>query len=1072
MKNQMYTLGHVGIRALGVLALCVSISGCSDEYTLDDEKPAWLGESIYVRLKSDGNFTNYLRLMDDIGMDTVLSRTGSRTIFAANDSAFNVFYQNNAKLSPLDPWHTATSYDRLSDNQKALLANSTMLNNAITMETLSSSSGNNIERGKYLRRRTLVSIADSVNHFLSSQLPYSYNQTGDMDYWARFRSQSYTPGIDDGTGPGIYMTDGDGTNNMMLCFTAEQMAKNNVTDDDFEMVMGQKRNPTDVYVYDAKIVQQDITCQNGYINMLGKVVRPLPNMAELIRTNGMTNIFSHILERFSVPVYVKSYNELYQKSHRTFTDTIYTKWYFSPVGTNSLLAETASGGKPVYFVTKENTKYFHIVQGATNDMAVEVPTTYSLKFDPSWNACNLVPGETDAETDMAAMFVPEDATLLEAFQRGSLRPLITEYADIVDPALTIAAQSATLENLEPLYKAIDQIPMNILQSLVNNLMRESYNGSVKSKFASLKNDAQESLFGTGGCTVSTVKLACNGAVYITKSFHAPADYSSVAAPAYMNSDKRVMRFAIYNGSGSETDYMRGLNYYAYLKAMTSRFTLFLPDDDAMLYIYQPMSFVCKNPHLVKLTYNKSFDKPGQASGEPVKCEVWDYDQAQGYMSGTRAKTNPYSMDDRAGILTDVLQTHTLVHQTEDDLISKSADRPLAERDQYYVTKSNDALKVTYNSNGSVAYVQGGFQIENEQRGFDQPEGDDKRRGTVRCHVKDRSLYQEGGNGDTYILDAPIIPAVKSVFAVMKEHEAFQPFFNLCIGINPDIIEACDFYKKENGEEMEVQDRTRLEEKTYTVFLEKNSTIDCVTAFFNQYQYSVFVPTGEALERARAGGYLYTWEDIQAQFDACAEENPDYDGSTVTQKYIIRDQGEKDVLRAKIIYLFNFIRMHFMDSSVFADNTSWDLNDDIQHQNYATSCFYQTSATQGNFMKLHIKRHGHGKMTVQGMNVAMDGLCGSEANVLDVVDSSTGINVPLRNMMAREIIVLDGTNQEVSIHNQTLSDMKNKRIGSTSSAVVHLIDQTLRYTDEPLYLDNVNNARRYLKYNKVLNKDEQ
>ena len=76
------------------LVLTGLMASCVDKYEeVDaDSKPSWLGSSIYAELKNpDGNeklsgtFNNYLRLVDDLGYAETLNRTGSKTVFPAND---------------------------------------------------------------------------------------------------------------------------------------------------------------------------------------------------------------------------------------------------------------------------------------------------------------------------------------------------------------------------------------------------------------------------------------------------------------------------------------------------------------------------------------------------------------------------------------------------------------------------------------------------------------------------------------------------------------------------------------------------------------------------------------------------------------------------------------------------------------------------------------------------------------------------------------------------------------------------------------------------------------------------
>ena len=69
-----------------------------DEYKYDDSEPTWLGASIYDRLKEgtgDHTYQNYVNIIEDLGLKEVLARTGSKTLFIADDVAFEEFYADN-----------------------------------------------------------------------------------------------------------------------------------------------------------------------------------------------------------------------------------------------------------------------------------------------------------------------------------------------------------------------------------------------------------------------------------------------------------------------------------------------------------------------------------------------------------------------------------------------------------------------------------------------------------------------------------------------------------------------------------------------------------------------------------------------------------------------------------------------------------------------------------------------------------------------------------------------------------------------------------------------------------------
>ena len=120
--------------------LCLGIVSCTKDYVVPEgDLPSWLGESIYKELQQpkelDGTFNTYIRLIDDLDYANVLNKTGSKTIFPANDEAFERFFKDgNNKFG-------AKSYDDLTRSQKAELLFSSMLDNAILVGTLSNRQG-------------------------------------------------------------------------------------------------------------------------------------------------------------------------------------------------------------------------------------------------------------------------------------------------------------------------------------------------------------------------------------------------------------------------------------------------------------------------------------------------------------------------------------------------------------------------------------------------------------------------------------------------------------------------------------------------------------------------------------------------------------------------------------------------------------------------------------------------------------------------------------------------------------------------------------------------------------------
>ena len=103
MSNRLIKDSHFAIIGMCAALALGGINACTDSYDLDEQgnNPEWLGKSIYEELQNPsgtslhGTFNTYLKLIDDLGYKEVMSKTGSKTVFVANDSAFNKFFETN-----------------------------------------------------------------------------------------------------------------------------------------------------------------------------------------------------------------------------------------------------------------------------------------------------------------------------------------------------------------------------------------------------------------------------------------------------------------------------------------------------------------------------------------------------------------------------------------------------------------------------------------------------------------------------------------------------------------------------------------------------------------------------------------------------------------------------------------------------------------------------------------------------------------------------------------------------------------------------------------------------------------
>lgn len=943
MKDRFFRLSRLLSGALALLMMGGLTYSCSDDYDLDETYPSWLGSSIYDYLKDKGNFTNTIKLIDDLDYAEVLSKTGSKTLFVADDDAYTRFYANNS-------WGVR-SYEDLTQSQKKLLLNSSMLDNAYLLEMMSSTtSSSRNEDGKFLnkntclRQPTSLTRTDSIGFYSwdSPAIPKTFNEglknvsgKPDIDYWARFRTQEKG---------GIRMAT-DGTVPMMIHWIAGQMGEKKITDGDFATIVGTTREPNDVYIYGSKVVNQDITCQNGYIDQLDNVFVTPSNMAEQIRTSSKTSIFSHMLDRFSAPYYSSSLTTAYRQLNPG-VDSVFEKRYMSARSQGASRLERDPWGNSV---------------------------TYYLSYDPGWNTYyNRSHG---LQEDMGAMFIPSDQALRNYFIGGGGQFLMDAYA---------TQKPVTEDNL---LENLDQIPLDVIQALINNMMKDSFIESVPSKYITIMNDARDPMFSNCATVdefkerIDTCLIANNGVVYVMNAVYTPARYASVSAPALVGDSLHIFNWAIT----ADDRYISNpnsapLNSFisSYLLAMSSNFSFFIPSDRALQLYYDPVSMAHSQPYALRFTYNTN------STANPVTARAYAYDKLTGEVDSVRMNTNITAtiVNNR---LKDMLDAHIIVDQNADKL-------GVYDGNEYYVSKGGAPIKVKdANAGVNGMKVYGGWQLDHGQE----------------CTVEeifDKSEKSNGyGNGFTYIIDHPIQSTVNSVYSIMSDDEnedsPYYEFYQLC-SADMDVLEEAGFA---DGETTTTKRMNAL--KKYTVFTSDNYPMDQNVRFFNTYRYTIYIPTNESVKEAISQG-LPTWtsiaEYIQSRKDyiAAHENEADFDVETETQNY-------KTTAQAMVTCLLNFVKYHFQDNSVFVDLKA------TEPQDYETACINNQT---NRYYSVTVQSAGNHTLTVTD-------LVGHTRNVI-TADGHY-------NMLARDMQLNAAGERSITIN-------------TSSFAVLHQIDGVLNF----------------------------
>ena len=836
----------------GVLLSC-------SEYDLDEKTPAGWDRSIYSWLDEQGNYTNTVRMIDELGYREVLDKTGSKTLFVADDEAYERFYRHN-------DWGVG-SYEQLSTAQKRMLLFGSMIDNSYQVQALSSTEGP--VEGECMRRLSSLSIYDTVQVMPKEDIP-------DAIYWKLYRDRDQLVIMHDMTAV------------PMIHFIERHMANKQITNDDYDFLYNYttKRQSGDASVNGAQIVEQNIRCLNGFINRMSEVMTPLPNMADIIAKKKNTSVFARLLQRYAVLDYCgDEVTRAYNANRGTNVDSVFQLRYFS---------ERSQGGKGLTITHNQKSQ-----------------ANGELPFDPGWNSYFILSNasnEKSLQQDMAVMLVPSDEAITDYWENGAGAALRKSFG------------------------SWDNVPYSVLTEFIKANMLPSFVSSVPSKFSSILNDAADPL-GITKEHVDSVWLGCNGAVYLTNRVFTPTSFVSVMYPTVVDQNMSIMYWAINQ-----------LNYGAYLNSLNSRYSFFLPSNDALENYIDPCSYGKPQQQVLRFHYDPN--KKGTevyASIHNIDSETGEVGDSIGVYTHTAGSVD-LDKDPILNRLYNILDDHVVVGDVEDG-------------HEYYRTKGGSTLRVRNVSQGTQGMVvEGSRQVNGESAALPV------------SFIYDQT---KGGNGKTYILeDGEVLGTRQTVYDLLTQHEEFSRFFELLQG--SDLLES-------------------VRDNKYACQSQGISA-------FNNYHYTVYVPTNESIDQLIAEGKLPTWEDVAAldQEDAAQK--------ALAEKYTKR--------------INEFLRYHIQDNALFIHANNITATDDQQATGDVTT-EYETAFidTQSQtFNKLSVTTDKSGE------NITIKDKAGNVRRVM----TETG----LFNLMAREY-QYDNRDKSAAriIHN-------------SSSAVVHLIDGPL------------------------------
>jgi uncharacterized protein Veg len=462
----------MNIKKIGVILSLVAATllptSCKDVFDFEENNsPSWLGDNIYDYLQGRGDCTYYTRLIDDCGLKSTMQLSGSNTIFFCNDAAFERFFRNNAM--------GIASYEDIPASLKTLFLRVGVVENSQLIERLAFS-----DHGAVLfRRTTSMGVTDTIPVVAAADLP-------DNKYFSTFRNSGRSMNLLQ-----------DATKWTLVQFFPGVMKAKGISANDFNAITGRNMSSDmdSSYLYNTRIVQQDIVCKNGYLHELEDVLLPPSNMAGYIRSNPDLSRFNNLMGRFCCPVFW---------GRKANQDSIFELRYFNS-GSRSYTTDPKGSAAPGILI-----------------------------FDPGWNlyASTTTTGTQNGyEQTMACMFVPTNEAL--------------------DAFFSPTGEGSDFYNA---FGTWDKVPNSMVADIVNSHMKNNFLTALPSQFNKIED---ENGYSMDVATSNIVRsyVGRNGLVYVTNKVFPPQDYRTVMGPAKIDTMNSIFNKAITNTSYSYFAYL-------------------------------------------------------------------------------------------------------------------------------------------------------------------------------------------------------------------------------------------------------------------------------------------------------------------------------------------------------------------------------------------------------------------------------------------------------------------------------------------------------------------------------------
>lgn len=265
--------------ALFALAMLLLV-GCRDEKPQDKyARPDWLAGKVFTQISDTAIFTTFVECLERTGFDTIINTSGSYTIFAPNNDAFDLFFQQHPQ------------YNSVADIPIAELNN--IVRYHIVQNPWSKSQLRSLDVWGWIDPTDPTN--DKPKGFKRETLLYDK----DLKYGAKIIGNKGEEGvfITDTLASPWYRRVVTDSRKFAPIFFKEYFDLYDLTTNDYAFYYGRDfEDNNDLFYHEAKVIGEEIFAENGFVYNVDRVVTPARNAYQIIQDSYPDKSYSRYLE--------------------------------------------------------------------------------------------------------------------------------------------------------------------------------------------------------------------------------------------------------------------------------------------------------------------------------------------------------------------------------------------------------------------------------------------------------------------------------------------------------------------------------------------------------------------------------------------------------------------------------------------------------------------------------------------------------------------------------------------------------------------------------------------------------